>query len=1299
MAANAPLESPSGSPCCIAWQGKYLGMKKRRDACKEAIEILQKAMAAANDEKANLQKSKSSDFLHLNFGTVCEVASDRELREMADNRDAQEDEPVAKASLEKEICVLKSEILTLQQRLERNLQEKSEEVEFLQGSSGEKEINELKNLLKKETLRADSSEEEREQICKELNKTKVLLVKYEDIKPHVAEVEKEISLVKNLLASERHKTESERKKAEAEKKKADQYLSELVVLRSTAQKKSSDLLALTSSIETVKKQLESEKQKTLKERKRADMESAKAKEQKKLAEDLSKKFEIIRAKNEELKKEAELQSASSKVKFAENSAKLEEKIRLLEMSKKEAISWKSRADDLTQQLQEAQLVTEGLKKQVHELSLSQKSAETSPHQVRDLEKAKVRLLKKELKFKRKCAKYSKEVAEFERFRRELQAEEIGRLTLEFGSLTNRMNLLDKFSRGTSARAKAEDRMKLQMVQSQKNRSGGKHSDARCQLVASSGSQEKARKLSTQLIAKSRQGVYESVLGTISQLESPTGGSRESQASGEISSATSCSDGQILTSQGAQQFSVTTSAKTSKDEAHIQPAKSIMFQKIDTRKNGNLCLVADNCLQGRQRENHEVVNEHSPKRKRMPEVVESRKHQSHGDTQKNLQLREKLGTSQSVEEKETLVLDIQGGSSANCTKFSKKRRVSCEKKTVMRNSLELNRPVRTQGNKAGSTQVAWNTMCLSTAKGHAAAALFLEDIAATDVMKLLELEKPEDESHYNMARESLLSPDLPQVDFLDSLIVNEVKNPATALDLVARDSLDLSDTVNSSEASNFSTQNASVTDKMPPMSTTVHDDNLKHFVVFSNIEDQISIIRIFRAANNCIQRCPSVTRAEWAVPAILFSLKMEENLLARDRVCVFLSLLLHNFSVVSSMNIGNILYDNACSCLDSFSKHIDGVMADTEARCILSEFLEELLSLLQDLLSEQRVLFCVKSSGTSESDSSIPVTLNGENVALFSRIALIDHLVAGSAILAAICTAVDRVGFIREASFEILHKYCHEKTSMPLTILHVFAHITGEKVMSSNDHDISIAVLKSIVMCLEKKHFGTVEGNAYMHPGKSKCLFSDKSSSLEAMASILMEIIQEFAKSNTLHQSLTEKSEFRAAHKDFQCVLGRDQSVTLCDILSLVKLIACYTEWDWTSANIVAPLLKILGMPLAMNLSVAIVSLLGELSSIGVDAGGYENEGISNLREKLSAFLQCETTLKAGFAVQIATVSSLMKTLHLDFSVVVQGKTTMLPGCGDQSLSASANLVTKWFSLLSDEQRVFSNKFLQTSVVR
>ncbi|CAH8358004.1 unnamed protein product [Eruca vesicaria subsp. sativa] len=995
------------------------------------------------------------------------------------------------------------------------------------------------------------------------------------------------------------------------------------------------------------------------------MESAKAREQMKLAEGLSKKFEIIRVRNEELKKEAELQSARSKAKFDENSAKLDEKMRLLEMNKKTAMEWKSRADDLTRQLQELQLVTEGLKKQVHELSLSRKSSRSvSPHEARDLEKAKMRLLKKELKFAKKREKHSNEVAEFEKYRREFQAEEFGRLKLEFGGFTNRMNLLE----GTAALAKVEGRIKPP-----KNRNGEKKSGARCHVGAKLGSQDQACKFSAQLIAKAGQGVSESVSGPISQLGSPTGGSRELQTSGVISSATSFSKGQLLASQGREQFALTTSAEIAKDKLNIQPLKSRMFQKVDTRKNGNLCLVAQNCVQSGQKDRHEVVNEHSRKRKRLSEALVSRKHLSSDDKKKNLQIREQAGALQSkvvetgyrpLREKGTLV--------------------SCEKKTIM----------QTQGNKAGSIHVAEKTMCLSTAKEHDAATLFPEDLTSIDYMKLLELDNPEEESYYQMARESLMSPDLPQTDFLGDEVMNEHKNPAMAFDLVACTSVDLCDTINSSEAPSFNTQSASVTDKMPPESTTLHVHILKHFVVFSNIEDQNSIIKILHAANSCVQRCPSVVTAQWAVPSILFSLKMEENLLPRERACVFLSLLLHNFSMVSSLKIGNTLDDDCCSCLGSFSKHISHVMADTEAGGILSGFLEELFSLLQDLLFGQRVLYSVKSSETTE--SVIPVTLNGENVALFSGVALSDQLVAGMAILAAICTVVDRVGLIREASFEMLHKHSHENSSVPLTILHVFAYIAGEKMMSSSDHGISIAVLKSIVMFLENRHFGTVEGDAKLHPGNNKCPFSDKSASLESIASMLMETIQEFTQSNTVHQSLIE---FRPAHRDFQCVLASGQSVTLCDILSLMELIACYTAWDWTSANIVSPLLRMLGMPLPMNVSVAVISLLGQLSSIGVDAGGYENEGISNLREKLTSFLQCETTLEAGFAVQIATVSSLLKTLQLDLAVFLQGETTKLPCCGDQSLSVPANIVTKWFCLLSDEQRVFATEFLQTSVVR
>lgn len=93
-----------------------------------------------------------------------------------------------------------------------------------------------------------------------------------------------------------------------------------------------------------------------------------------------------------------------------------------------------------------------------ELSRSRKSTRSvSPHEARDLEKAKMRLLKKELKFQKKREKHFNEVAEFEKYRREIQAEELGRLKLEFGDFTNRMNRLGEcFSRdveGTAALAK------------------------------------------------------------------------------------------------------------------------------------------------------------------------------------------------------------------------------------------------------------------------------------------------------------------------------------------------------------------------------------------------------------------------------------------------------------------------------------------------------------------------------------------------------------------------------------------------------------------------------------------------------------------------------------------------------------------------------------------------------------------------------------------------------------------------------------------------------------------------------
>jgi len=66
---NAPPELASGNPCCLAWQGKYIGMKKRRDAFKEGVTLLQKAIENVNAEKSNLERSK---FLLL---LVAEISS------------------------------------------------------------------------------------------------------------------------------------------------------------------------------------------------------------------------------------------------------------------------------------------------------------------------------------------------------------------------------------------------------------------------------------------------------------------------------------------------------------------------------------------------------------------------------------------------------------------------------------------------------------------------------------------------------------------------------------------------------------------------------------------------------------------------------------------------------------------------------------------------------------------------------------------------------------------------------------------------------------------------------------------------------------------------------------------------------------------------------------------------------------------------------------------------------------------------------------------------------------------------
>ncbi|XP_010538271.1 PREDICTED: uncharacterized protein LOC104812690 [Tarenaya hassleriana] len=1335
MAAVTPTKSHPANPCCAAWQLECEKMKRMRRAYKETVDLLKNALEKEQEEIRNLKKKQQEE------GVKADV-----------DRETKEKEESARVSLEKEVSDLKSELSSLQQRLEESLEEKNAEMMLLRGqvSKGDKEIHQLKDLLRKEKLRADSVEEERKKVCEKLRNIEAL--KDENKKKKDTD-----DVLKRLLENEKQRAEVERKKAESEKNKADKYLSELEVLRTNADKTGSELIALRNSFEIVSKQLNLEKQKRSKEKKHTVMEFAKAKEQMKLMEDLSKELERVKGSNEELRNKMELQIASSKAKNAEDSTKLEEHVRLLEMHKKMAMDWKSRADDLAQQLKEARLVTEDLQKRQEELSSSQKSAETMtilPHKVRHLESAEVELLRKELKFEKKRVKHAKQLAKLEKVRREVLVDELGRLKVEFAHFSNRLNLLDDYFssdvEGTDDRQKAKGcRTLLRLNElSQVNLiSKNKPCDARCNIVTRSGCQEQARQFTAQLISKSGRHLSESAAGTISELKSLIGGSKKFATCGVNSSATSFSDGQFIASQERGQFSVTTSAEIGKDNMDIQTTNANMSPRIsDASNNENLCLVGENHLQSHQTDSSELVSE----RKRMVEAVESLKYLYSEDRKLRSRIGEKVMTLQSMlvgnvsrpfVEEETSLPDVQDGSCINRGANPKKKRGLCEMNTITQRCDESKQSKKIKladaktcedpltsgktpeptGNPKGSNYTSVERICLSSANRRETATLGFEEVDATNYMKLLELDKSEDEECYKLAIEVPLSPNLPEIDFqVGEMVVGDDQNPSRALDLVGGNSGDLFDTQNPLMALGMSSVQAKVCEYGP-----LRGHIPKYLVLFSNIKNRGSVIRIVHATNKCIHRCPSAAKVESAFQEILLSLKMEKNLSVLERACVLLSSLLHNFSMDASMKIGNTLNIDTLSCLDSFSRRIYGVIADADSRAMLSEILDELLGLLQDFLCEQRVLCSVTSSDTSE--SSINVCLDGENVAFHKRVAPIDCLVTSSAIFAAICASVNGVGFICEASFEILYKKSHEKnTSVLLTILHVFVYVAGEKLLSSREHNLPITVLKSIIKFLEDSYLHTKESEAELHPGK-ECPFSDESSSLEDVASLLLEILQKFAQSKTMHQSLTsssasdpvpiaEKTKISPMLEDFpflldarceaSCCLHKNQSENmdtgalcqLCDVLSLVELVAGYMAWDWTSANVVAPLLKMLETPLEMDFSIAIVSLLGQLGSIGVESGGYEDGGIESLRDKLSELLQCETrSLKAGFTVQIATVSSLLKLLPPDCVKIGQNAAAATTKLADPPrISSPAALVAKWLSLLSDEQRAFSSEFLQAS---
>jgi len=91
-----------------------------------------------------------------------------------------------------------------------------------------------------------------------------------------------------------------------------------------------------------------------------------------------------------------------------------------------------------------------------------------------------------------------------------------------------------------------------------------------------------------------------------------------------------------------------------------------------------------------------------------------------------------------------------------------------------------------------------------------------------------------------------------------------------------------------------------------------------------------------------------------------------------------------------------------------------------------------------------------------------------------------------------------------------------------------------------------------------------------------------------------------------------------------------------------------------------------------------------LIRLGVDVGGYEDHGVEHLRSKLLSYL-CNSSMKAGTSLQIATATALFGLLPLDLESLSQIEFS-LPAYSSKSISDDAENLRKWFSRLGEHQQ-------------
>ncbi|XP_076951061.1 uncharacterized protein LOC143624228 [Bidens hawaiensis] len=376
-------------------------------------------------------------------------------------------------------------------------------------------------------------------------------------------------------------------------------------------------------------------------------------------------------------------------------------------------------------------------------------------------------------------------------------------------------------------------------------------------------------------------------------------------------------------------------------------------------------------------------------------------------------------------------------------------------------------------------------------------------------------------------------------------------------------------------------------------------------------------------------------------------------LFREKVSVFFSLFLNSFSSVALTYFDHADDGKFFSSIHTVSGQLKKVMSDAETRTGFEKVcdFEELIALIQDFLINEEILIC--STEISSETPSLP-----------SSKASLHELVVGAVFLASVCEAFDRVDFLCELSYTI----SRDASSLTSTLLHVFAYVCGEKLLTHGDYNLIMTVVKSLVIYHERENVSSGFSSC------ATCPFSIGAISMEELASRLLKKLGDC----TMRMSCNSLT------------VPDDLFSDLDDVLTLLELLATKRSWSWVCKNIVSLLLKMLEASVMETPLTSIFALLGQMARLGIDANGFQDAEVEGIRVKLMSFISESASSKISFPVQFAAVSALLGTTPLSFKDTCMNSIELLPPV---SSATATDCIQRWFSLLSDERRSLSVKAL------